>query len=51
MEKKYIPDSEMIINDDGSIFHIHLKPEQLADNIKIAIRGGQVEMTVSKAFS
>lgn len=26
-----IPSSELIINDDGSIFHLHLKPEQLAD--------------------
>ncbi len=26
-----IPPSELIINDDGSIFHLHLKPEQLAD--------------------
>ena len=33
MEKKYIPDSELIINDDGSACHIHVKPEQLCDNI------------------
>ena len=26
-----IPSSELIINADGSIFHLHLKPEQLAD--------------------
>ena len=26
-----IPASELIINDDGSIFHLHLRPEQLAD--------------------
>lgn len=26
-----IPSSELIINEDGSIFHLHLKPEQLAD--------------------
>ena len=26
-----IPASELIINDDGSIFHLHIKPEQLAD--------------------
>ena len=25
-----IPSSELIINDDGSIFHLHLRPEQLA---------------------
>ena len=28
-----IPDSELIINADGSIFHLHLKPEQLSDRI------------------
>ena len=26
-----IPSSELIINGDGSIFHLHLRPEQLAD--------------------
>ena len=30
---KQIPESELIINPDGSIFHLHLKPEQLADRI------------------
>ena len=24
-------ESELIINADGSIFHLHVKPEQLAD--------------------
>ena len=28
---RIIPSSELIINADGSIFHLHLKPEQLAD--------------------
>ncbi|MDR2118194.1 MAG: nucleoside phosphorylase [Tannerellaceae bacterium] len=28
-----IPPSELIIHEDGSIFHLHLKPEQLADRI------------------
>jgi uridine phosphorylase len=30
---KHFPPSELIINCDGSIFHLHLKPEQLADNV------------------
>ena len=47
MSKKFIPDSEMIINDDGSIFHIHLKPEQLADNIIICGDPGRVNMIAS----
>lgn len=33
MEKRVIPSSELIVNEDGSIFHLHLKPEQLADKI------------------
>ncbi len=28
-----IPSSELIINADGSVFHLHLRPEQLADTI------------------
>lgn len=28
-----IQHSELIINNDGSIFHLHLKPEQISDNI------------------
>jgi uridine phosphorylase len=28
---KYFAESELIINPDGSIFHLHLKPEQIAD--------------------
>ena len=30
---KHFPPSELIINSDGTIFHLHLKPEQLADNV------------------
>ena len=33
MGKRIIPSSELIVNQDGSIFHLHLKPEQLADKI------------------
>ncbi len=33
MAKKIIPESELIINPDGSVFHIHLRPEQLTDRI------------------
>lgn len=28
-----IPASELIINDDGSVFHLHLRPEQLASTV------------------
>ncbi|HAH35098.1 MAG TPA: phosphorylase, partial [Algoriphagus sp.] len=33
MEKHRIPESELIINSDGSIYHLHLKPEDLASVI------------------
>ena len=30
---KIFPPSELIINADGSAFHLHLRPEQLADRV------------------
>ena len=39
-----IAESELIINDDGSAFHIHLKPENLADNVILVGDPGRVEM-------
>ncbi len=39
-----IPVSELIINDDGSIFHLHLKPEQLADIVILVGDPGRVAM-------
>ena len=33
MTKKHFPESELIINGDGSCFHLHLKPEFLADKV------------------
>ena len=33
MDKKVIAPSELIINPDGSVFHLHLLPEQLTDRI------------------
>ena len=39
-----IPESELIINGDGSVFHIHLKPEQLADNVIMVGDPGRVVM-------
>ncbi len=38
-----IPSSELIINDDGSIFHLHLKPENLADTIVLVGDPARVE--------
>ncbi|MBR1881899.1 MAG: nucleoside phosphorylase [Muribaculaceae bacterium] len=47
MNKKFIPDSELIINEDGSVFHLHLLPEQLQDNIIICGDPGRVNMIAS----
>ena len=33
MNNTYFPPSELIINQDGSCFHLHLRPEQLADRV------------------
>lgn len=45
--KKYFAESELIINQDGSIFHLHLKPEQMADKIILVGDPGRVELVAS----
>lgn len=47
MERKIIPDSELIINPDGSVFHLHLLPEQLADRIMLVGDPARVELVAS----
>lgn len=42
-----IPPSELIINDDGSIFHLHLTPDQVADIIILVGDPGRVELVAS----
>lgn len=44
---RIIPPSELIINDDGSAFHIHLRPEHLRDNIIFVGDPGRVDMFAS----
>lgn len=39
-----IAESELIINADGSVFHIHLRPEELADNVILVGDPGRVDM-------
>ena len=41
---RVIEPSELIINPDGSIFHLHLKPEQLAERIILVGDPGRVKM-------
>ena len=43
----HYPESELIINQDGSIFHLHLKPEQLADNVILVGDPGRVPLVAS----
>lgn len=45
--KKYFAESELIINNDGSIFHLHLKPEQLADKVILVGDPGRVSLVAS----
>ena len=42
-----IQSSELIINGDGSIFHLHLRPEQIADTVILVGDPGRVEMVAS----
>lgn len=43
----YIAESELIINGDGSIFHLHLRPEQLADKVILVGDPGRVNLVAS----
>lgn len=45
--KKTYEASELIINNDGSIFHLHLKPEHLADNVILVGDPGRVPTVAS----
>lgn len=47
--KKYFEPSELIINDDNSVFHLHLKPEELADKVILVGDPGRVP-TVAAHF-
>ena len=44
---KIFPPSELIINEDGSVFHLHLKPEQLADKVILVGDPGRVALVAS----
>ncbi len=43
-----IPESELIINDDGSVFHLHIRPEQLSD--KIIMMGDPDRVTLTAKY-
>ncbi|MGL5919941.1 MAG: phosphorylase, partial [Bacteroidales bacterium] len=44
---KHYPESELIINGDGTIFHLHLTPEQISDKIILVGDPGRVELVAS----
>ncbi len=45
--KRYFPESELIINEDGSVFHLHVRPEQLADKVILVGDPGRVGLVAS----
>lgn len=45
--KRYFAESELIINSDGSVFHLHVKPEFLADKVILVGDPGRVELVAS----
>lgn len=47
MEKKNFAESELIINKDGSVFHLHVRPEQLADKVILVGDPGRVALVAS----
>ncbi len=47
MNNRHFPASQLIINDDGSAFHLHLKPEFLADKIILVGDQDRVNMVAS----
>ncbi|MBR1631290.1 MAG: nucleoside phosphorylase [Paludibacteraceae bacterium] len=44
---KQFPPSELIINEDGSVFHLHVRPEQLASRVILVGDPGRVAMVAS----
>lgn len=47
MDMRTIPSSELIINADGSIFHLHLLPGQIADTIILVGDPGRVSQVAA----
>ena len=43
----FFPESELIINSDGTIFHLHLLPEQLADKVILVGDPGRVSLVAA----
>lgn len=46
--KRVIEESELIIRDDGSVFHLNMKPSQLANRVILVGDPGRVELIASR---
>ena len=46
-KKKHFAESELIINNDGSVFHLHVKPENLADKVILVGDPGRVALVAA----
>ena len=49
MSKDSIPESELVLNHDGSVYHLHLKEEHVATNVILVGDQGRVEQ-ISRYF-
>lgn len=50
MQNNILPESELILNRDGSVYHLHLKAEHIADTVIMVGDQGRVKQ-VSKHFN
>ena len=46
MHDNIIPESELVLNDDGSVYHLHLKGEHVADTVILVGDPGRVAQVV-----
>lgn len=49
MHNSVIPESELVLNEDGSVYHLHLKPQHIADTVLLVGDQGRVSR-ISRHF-
>ena len=47
MQPKRIPESELVLNADGSVYHLHLRKEHIADKVILVGDPGRVKLVAS----
>ncbi len=47
-QSETLQESELVLNDDGSVYHLHLKPEHIADTVLLVGDQGRVEQICAK---